>query len=224
MGDSSRWGRAPANGKRRQFFLDADADAFQVVMSYMRSGNTTLPLNEELSSRVVLLARYLGVDGLLDALKASVYREQTGIPAMKRKVSKLKCEFQTLKLLSEKQSRQSQRVAEEEQLNEAKAAYKSKRAKLQAVQKLHGRHSASQRKLHHYLVELLESLEVEEAGALSEEELSESGAGAAVDPLLGDSDDEEEDLVGARGDSDSSDDDESEEVDSEEHEHASDED
>jgi hypothetical protein len=55
-------------------FIDADADAFREILSYMRSGTLMLPHDDErLCARVLCQAEYLGMDGLLDEVKAQAY-------------------------------------------------------------------------------------------------------------------------------------------------------
>ena len=55
-------------------FIDADADAVKVLLSYMRLGSLTLPKHdEELCARVLLTAEYLGMDALLAAVKSKAY-------------------------------------------------------------------------------------------------------------------------------------------------------
>jgi hypothetical protein len=55
-------------------FIDADADAFQVLLSYMRVGTLTLPKHDEgLCVRALLHAEYLGMDALLTDVKARAY-------------------------------------------------------------------------------------------------------------------------------------------------------
>lgn len=55
-------------------FIDADADAFQELLSFMRSGTLMLPKdNERLCCRVLLQAEYFGMDALLDEVKAQAF-------------------------------------------------------------------------------------------------------------------------------------------------------
>ena len=55
-------------------FIDADADAFQVLLSYMRVGTLTLPKHDEgLCVRALLHAEYLGMDALLTDVKSRAY-------------------------------------------------------------------------------------------------------------------------------------------------------
>ena len=67
----SRWDDDSAE----PLFVDADADAFQVLLSYMRVGTVLLPRNDEsLCARVLLLAEYLGMEQMLAKVKARTYR------------------------------------------------------------------------------------------------------------------------------------------------------
>ena len=56
-------------------FIDCDADAFRVLLSHMRiASHASLPKDDEdLFARVLLLAEYLGMDGLLAKVKAKAY-------------------------------------------------------------------------------------------------------------------------------------------------------
>ena len=55
-------------------FIDADADAFQVLLSYMRSSTLLLPSKDyELCSRAILLAEFLGLEALLRTVKARAH-------------------------------------------------------------------------------------------------------------------------------------------------------
>lgn len=63
----SRWSTADAED---EIFLDCDADAFRVLLSYMRSGVILLPKTDaDLCSRVLLQAEFLGMDELLWEVK-----------------------------------------------------------------------------------------------------------------------------------------------------------
>ena len=66
-----RWDQQAAE----PIFLDCDADAFQVLLSYMRVATCVLlPQHDEgLATRVLLLAEYLGLDGFLAQVKARAY-------------------------------------------------------------------------------------------------------------------------------------------------------
>ena len=56
-------------------FIDRDADSFRVLLSCMRQGTAVLPaLDHDLCARVLLDARYLGVDSLLQSVKAVAWR------------------------------------------------------------------------------------------------------------------------------------------------------
>ena len=67
--DLSRW-----ESGDEPLFLDADADAFQVVLSCMRTSCTILPEKDPaLCKRVLLLAEFLGIDNLLAEVKATTY-------------------------------------------------------------------------------------------------------------------------------------------------------
>ena len=55
-------------------FIDADADAFQVLLSYMRTGTLMLPEQDEaLCARALLHAEYLGMEALLREVKSRAY-------------------------------------------------------------------------------------------------------------------------------------------------------
>ena len=55
-------------------FLDCDADAFQVLLSYIRlPSSVILPQETGLATRVLGLAEYLGVDGFLAAVKTRAH-------------------------------------------------------------------------------------------------------------------------------------------------------
>lgn len=55
-------------------FIDGDADAFQPLLSYMRFGKLTLPEHDiGLCERVLLQAEYLGMDTMLDEVKAQAF-------------------------------------------------------------------------------------------------------------------------------------------------------
>jgi len=64
-------------------FLDRDPDAFRVVLSYMRSQNATLPLEESLAARSIQLAMFLQVDGLVQAVVETAEREQFTLPGLR---------------------------------------------------------------------------------------------------------------------------------------------
>lgn len=190
---SSSWAASPRSATRtcRVVFLDADPDAFERILSYMRSGNTTLPMDEELGARIVLLARLLGVDGLLNALKKTVKREQELIPGLEQRLKSLQATFKQsvdaqdyvehklgLKSLAGEPLPDDEMPAQLVGLSaankrwlsaarqataDAKAAQASAHHKLGALKKQHERHSPSQRALHAQLVKLLESLELDGA-------------------------------------------------------------
>ena len=62
------------SSQEEPFFIDADPDAFKVLLSCMRGGSLLLPkLDLDLSSRTLLLAEYLGMDGFLCKIKAKAY-------------------------------------------------------------------------------------------------------------------------------------------------------
>ena len=68
-------------------FIDSDADAFQVLLSYMRLGALTLPQHDEaLCARVLLQAEYLGMESLLDEVKAVAYANMHGNEARQEDV------------------------------------------------------------------------------------------------------------------------------------------
>ncbi len=55
-------------------FIDCDANAFEVLLSYMRIGVLTLPQNDEaLCIRVLMHAEYLGLESLLEEVKIKAY-------------------------------------------------------------------------------------------------------------------------------------------------------
>ena len=55
-------------------FIDCDADAFQILLSYMRLGALTLPQHDEaLCIRVLLHAEYLGLESLLEEVKVKAH-------------------------------------------------------------------------------------------------------------------------------------------------------
>ena len=55
-------------------FIDCDADAFQILLSYMRIGALTLPQHDEaLCIRVLLHAEYLGLEALLEEVKVKAH-------------------------------------------------------------------------------------------------------------------------------------------------------
>ena len=65
-----------------EYFLDRDPDAFGVLLSCMRYGSAD-PLpedNDVLCKRVLLEAQYLGVDWLLQAVKAATHRNMHPAP------------------------------------------------------------------------------------------------------------------------------------------------
>lgn len=63
----SRWSTADEHD---EIFLDCDADAFRVLLSYMRSGVVLLPKTDpDLCSRVLLQAEFLGMDEFLWEVK-----------------------------------------------------------------------------------------------------------------------------------------------------------
>ena len=56
-------------------FLDRDAEPFAFLLSYMRSGAVELASADSwLCKRIMLEAEYLGIDGLLEAIKATAHR------------------------------------------------------------------------------------------------------------------------------------------------------
>ena len=62
-------------GTDEDLFIDCDADAFAVLLSHMRiASNLILPKDEDLAARVLLLADYLRMDGLLAKVKARAYK------------------------------------------------------------------------------------------------------------------------------------------------------
>ena len=62
------------NAADEPLFIDADADAFQILLSYMRVGKLTLPKNDDgLCARVLLHADMLGMDNLLSEVKGTAY-------------------------------------------------------------------------------------------------------------------------------------------------------
>ena len=70
----SRWDDN-SNQDPEGIFIDRDADAFRVLLSCMRHGAAVLPtLDRDLCARVLLDAQYLGVDGLLQSVKAVAWR------------------------------------------------------------------------------------------------------------------------------------------------------
>ena len=55
-------------------FVDCDANAFDILLSYMRIGVLTLPQNDEaLCIRVLMHAEYLGLESLLEEVKIKAY-------------------------------------------------------------------------------------------------------------------------------------------------------
>ena len=59
----------------RMLFLDRDADAFRVLLSFMRTPHiSVLPREPGLFARVLLDAEYLGIDSLIHQVKAQVQR------------------------------------------------------------------------------------------------------------------------------------------------------
>lgn len=67
----TRW---DASNDNEPLFIDADVDAFQPLLSYMRLGTVKLAQqDEDLSVRILLLAEYLGMDALLSHVKAKAY-------------------------------------------------------------------------------------------------------------------------------------------------------
>ena len=79
-----RWDRADAAAEA--IFIDADADAFQVLLSCMRAATTILPEHDaSLFARAVLLAEYLGMDSLLAEIKARAYMNMHPGSAKKKK-------------------------------------------------------------------------------------------------------------------------------------------
>lgn len=64
-----------AGGAAGEIFLDLDADCFRVLLSCMRRRSALLPAADlDLCARVLLDAQYLGIDFLLDEVKATVQR------------------------------------------------------------------------------------------------------------------------------------------------------
>ena len=79
-----RWDRADAAAEA--IFIDADADAFQVLLSCMRAATALLPEHDaSLFARAVLLAEYLGMDSLLAEIKARAYMNMHPGSAKKKK-------------------------------------------------------------------------------------------------------------------------------------------
>ena len=55
-------------------FIDCDANAFEILLSYMRIGVLTLPQHDEaLCIRVLMHAEYLGLESLLEEVKLKAY-------------------------------------------------------------------------------------------------------------------------------------------------------
>ena len=55
-------------------FIDCDANAFEILLSYMRIGVLTLPqADEALCIRVLMHAEYLGLESLLEEVKLKAY-------------------------------------------------------------------------------------------------------------------------------------------------------
>ena len=66
---SGRW------SSDESIFLDRDPQAFAVILCYMRNGDIDLSADSAaLARRVLLDAEFLGVDGLLEEVKARAYR------------------------------------------------------------------------------------------------------------------------------------------------------
>ena len=66
-----RWDDASADDT---LFIDADPDAFQVLLSFMRGGSLILPKSDVgLCSRALILAEYLGMHDLLGQVKHKAY-------------------------------------------------------------------------------------------------------------------------------------------------------
>ena len=62
------------HGDEQPLFVDADADAFQILLSCMRAGSAILPEHDAgLFARVIFLAEYLQMDALLAEIKARAY-------------------------------------------------------------------------------------------------------------------------------------------------------
>jgi hypothetical protein len=60
-------------------FIDADADAFAILLSYMRVGTLTLPKHDDgLCVRTLLQAEYLMMEDLLMEVKARAYANMHG--------------------------------------------------------------------------------------------------------------------------------------------------
>ena len=77
-----RWDQHP----EESIFLDADADAFQILLSCMRAGTAILPEHDAgLFARVLLLAEYLGMDALLAEIKARAYANMHPAAAKRKK-------------------------------------------------------------------------------------------------------------------------------------------
>lgn len=71
-----------------EVFLDQDADAFAVVLSYMRSRSSELPPERALAARVVRLARYLQVNGLLSEILRTRQLVEM-LPRLRRNIRRL---------------------------------------------------------------------------------------------------------------------------------------
>jgi hypothetical protein len=68
----SRW--ADENSVDDPIFIDADADAFQILLSYMRNSTILLPSADHgLCSRVLLCAEFLGLEQFLVSVKARAH-------------------------------------------------------------------------------------------------------------------------------------------------------
>jgi len=69
---SDRW---RTDGDKDSVFVDQDADAFGILLNYMRSGLVYLPRDDPyLCKKTLLLAEYLGATGFLVTLKATTMK------------------------------------------------------------------------------------------------------------------------------------------------------
>ena len=60
--------------KSQEIFLDGDPEPFAIILSYMRRGLLEMGSDESLARRVLMEAEYLGVDRLLEEVKATAHK------------------------------------------------------------------------------------------------------------------------------------------------------
>ena len=73
---SGRWNNGSGSSDEKKdeeepyYFLDQDADAFAILLNYMREGIVNI---KDLNARVLLQAEFLGIETLLKAVKVKTY-------------------------------------------------------------------------------------------------------------------------------------------------------